>query len=426
MQLVGTSIDAATRATPDPLRAAELAGRRIVAFDGLRGVAAIMVLLHHSLLMLPAFANYQWFGTAPAKLSALQFLLLRTPLRLAWAGQERAILFFVLSGFVLALPWLNGKPFPYGRFLVGRFCRIYPPYILAMVLAAGGSILMGGHLIPEAGVYYNALGWAGRPRWNTITSILAVLTNRHSEYMNEAVWSLTWEVRIAFIFPLLILPIVRWRNLGVAGLYSSLFLAQHLIDHFGSMKYPDTIKLLGDTCLYAQYFVLGSGIALNRAAIGAWFGHHRTPAGWLCLTAGLLVCWAPWPRLHDEMVGVGAATVMVAILGTARLRTWLAHKIWIWLGRQSYSLYLVHVPIVMMTIILFKGKVPPVACLGVLPVAIACAQLFHRWIELPSVAWTQTLLMGRRPAGPRGVPDPAALDRISPEGQSVAGERTAA
>ncbi len=36
------------------------AGRRIVALDGLRGVAAIMVLLHHALLMLPLFADYEW------------------------------------------------------------------------------------------------------------------------------------------------------------------------------------------------------------------------------------------------------------------------------------------------------------------------------------------------------------------------------
>jgi len=37
----------------------------------------------------------------------IEWLLLRTPLHLLWAGQTRALLFFVLSGFVLSLPWLT-------------------------------------------------------------------------------------------------------------------------------------------------------------------------------------------------------------------------------------------------------------------------------------------------------------------------------
>src|ERR1700761_6941144 len=169
-----------------------------------------MVLLHHALLMLPQFADYEWYSRVPAHLSFGEFLLLRTPLRLVWAGQERAIMFFVLSGFVLSLPWLSGKQQSYGRFLLGRFCRIYPPYIAAMALAAMASILLGGHPLPLASVYFNELGWARTPDAGTLPSILFVLTNNHSDYINEAGGSLTWEVRIALIFPLLMLPIMKW------------------------------------------------------------------------------------------------------------------------------------------------------------------------------------------------------------------------
>jgi peptidoglycan/LPS O-acetylase OafA/YrhL len=410
-----------------PLTATEHAGQRIVAFDGLRGVAAIMVLLHHCLLMLPVFANYQWFHTAPARLSGIEFLLLRTPLRLVWAGQERAILFFVLSGFVLSLPWLKGRPLPYGRFLAGRFCRIYPPYLVAMAFAAAGSILLGGHPIPGAGLYYNALGWAGRPGWNSLTSVLAVLTNRHSEYMNEAVWSLTWEVRIAFLFPLLMLAVTRLKNRGIALLYASLLGGQHLAGHLAPGGHPGALDLAGQTCLYAQFFVLGTAIALNRGIIAAWFGRRPASLGWACLAIGLVVCWAPWPRLHAELVGAGAAAIMVAILGSPALGRWLAAGPWLWLGRQSYSLYLIHVPIVMATIVLFQGKVPLLACLAVIPAAIGCAELFHRWIELPSVALAQALLLGKPRARPSGFPDPAFLDTISPDPATQRDEtRTAA
>ena len=368
--------------------AAGQAGRRIVALDGLRGVAALMVLLHHALLMLPVFADYEWYSKVPAHISTGKFLLLRTPLRLVWAGQERAIMFFVLSGFVLCLPWLSGKPQSYGRFLLGRFCRIYPPYIAAMALAALASVFIGGHVLPNASVYFNELGWAHHPDAGTLPSILLVLTNHHSDYINEAVWSLTWEVRVAILFPLLMLPILRWRNMGAAHVYVFLFLlgqtGRHLL-----RAHPDFAQIFGNGCRYTGCFVLGTAIAMNRVKIGEWFGRQHSAFGWLCLTLGLGICWAPWPHFRDDIVGIGAALLIVAIIGTVSLRNWLAKDYWLWLGQRSYSLYLIHVPVVMVTVILCGGKVPPLTCLSVIPLSIALAQIFHLHVELPSVALMQ-------------------------------------
>jgi peptidoglycan/LPS O-acetylase OafA/YrhL len=79
----------------------------------------------------------------------------------------------------------------------------------------------------------------------------------------------------------------------------------------------------------------------------------------------------------------------VAIIGTASLRNWLAKDYWLWLGQRSYSLYLIHVPVVMVTVILCGGKVPPLTCLLVIPLSIALAQIFHLHVELPSVALVQ-------------------------------------
>ena len=271
-----------TSNTRNQVKAAAPAGRRIVALDGLRGVAAIMVLLHHALLMLPEFADYEWYSRVPAHSSFGTFLLLRTPLRLVWSGQERAIMFFVLSGFVLCLPWLAGKPQSYGRFLLGRLCRIYPPYIAAMALAALASIFIGGHVLPRASIYFNQLGWARYPDAGTLPSILLLLTNHHSDYMNEAVWSLTWEVRIAILFPLLMLPILRWRNAGAARVYVLLLLLGQVARHL-LRAHPSFGQQLGDGCRYTDCFVLGTAIAMNRIRIGEWFG-RRHSALWLALS----------------------------------------------------------------------------------------------------------------------------------------------
>ena len=347
-----------------------------------------MVLLHHSLLMLPAFANYEWYSTVPDHLSFISFLLMRTPLRLAWAGQERAIMFFVLRGFVLSLPWLSGKPQSYGRFLLGRFCRIYPPYLAVMALAAVASVLIGGHLLPNASIYFNDLGWSRQPDSGTLPSILLVLTDRHSAYINEAVWSLTWEVRVALIFPLLILPIVRWHNKGAAGLYLFLLLLGPAGKHVLS-AHPHFGRLLEESCSYTGCFVFGTAIAMNRAKISDWFGRHRPAFGWFCLTLALGICWAPWPHFQYQILGIGTGTLIIAIIGTAGLRNWLAKSYWLWLGKQSYSLYLIHVPVVMVIVVLCGGKVPILACLSVIPISIVLAQIFHLHVELPSVALAQ-------------------------------------
>jgi hypothetical protein len=116
---------------------------------------------------LPACGRSAGAATLP-----IEWVLLRTPLRLLWSGQTRALLFFVLSGFVLSLPWLNGRSAPYGRFLLGRFCRIYPPYIIAMVIAAAGCILLGGRRLDHATVHFNQLGWAFRPTGAAVPSVL--------------------------------------------------------------------------------------------------------------------------------------------------------------------------------------------------------------------------------------------------------------
>jgi peptidoglycan/LPS O-acetylase OafA/YrhL len=374
-----------------PTHSAPKPSRRIVALDGLRGIAALMVLFHHTLLMLPDFANYEWGVPRATAHGAIEWLLIRTPLRLMWAGQERALLFFVLSGFVLGLPWLEQRGVPYGRFLLGRFCRIYPPYLIAMAAAAAGSMLLGGDRLGHATIYFNQLGWAFPPSLAAVPSIAAILDNRASDYMNEAVWTLVWEVRVAVIFPLLMLPIIRWRSAGIALVLVVLILLKHVCGWFVGPWASSVLTAPQDTFYYAQYFVFGAAVAAHRVRIAACFGRRTKVSGLACLALGCLICWLPWPVEHDRIVGVGAAIILVAILGSEQLRSWLAKSRLVWLGGQSYSLYLTHLPLIMVVVIAFNGQVPVLVCGAVVPAAIVLGWAFHRWVETPSVALAQFL-----------------------------------
>ena len=91
---------------------------RVVSLDGLRGLAALVVMVHHGLLTWPALAA-QYDG--PNRGSGTWWLTF-TPLHLIWAGTEAVVVFFVLSGIVLTRPFLlrrgGGWPAYYGRRLL--------------------------------------------------------------------------------------------------------------------------------------------------------------------------------------------------------------------------------------------------------------------------------------------------------------------
>ncbi len=54
------------------------------------------------------------------------------------------LLFFVLSGFVLALPYFEARNDAYGPYLVRRFFRLYPPFAFVILVAALLHSLFGG------------------------------------------------------------------------------------------------------------------------------------------------------------------------------------------------------------------------------------------------------------------------------------------
>ena len=87
--------------------------------DGLRGLAALAVVVLH--VWMYTDANFPKPG--------------RTDLLDRAIGELRiaVVLFFVLSGFLLAQPWINGRPPALGRYAVRRFARIAPAYWAAVI-----------------------------------------------------------------------------------------------------------------------------------------------------------------------------------------------------------------------------------------------------------------------------------------------------
>ena len=97
---------------------------RYRALDAVRGLAAISIVVHHCILSLPQDTQ-----------DRIEALLKYTPLRPFSTGRPFVLLFFVLSGFVLAVAIRSEQRFTYGAFVAKRFCRIYLPYAASLAFS---------------------------------------------------------------------------------------------------------------------------------------------------------------------------------------------------------------------------------------------------------------------------------------------------
>ena len=100
---------------------------RYIQFDALRGIAALVVVLGHYIGMMP-INDY----------SKAWFIISNLPIRILWDGAGAVNLFFVLSGFCVALPYMqknNPRPVNYVAFMVRRIFRLYPAYFVALLLS---------------------------------------------------------------------------------------------------------------------------------------------------------------------------------------------------------------------------------------------------------------------------------------------------
>src|SRR3954454_3511925 len=111
------------------------ASARYTALDGLRGIAALVVVIHHSLLLIAVLASPYFTGRSAAAAGTFAWWLLYTPLHLVWEGTGAVYVFFVLSGFVLTLPAL-GRGYDWLAYYPQRLIRLYLPVWGGVILAA--------------------------------------------------------------------------------------------------------------------------------------------------------------------------------------------------------------------------------------------------------------------------------------------------
>ncbi|HEX7655158.1 MAG TPA: acyltransferase, partial [Verrucomicrobiae bacterium] len=255
-------------------------------------------------------------------------------------GQAGVAMFFVVSGFCIHLSYAKARTAGWRGFFVRRFFRIYPPYLVALIL----------FMIWSLPVFVST----PRPlQW--VTHLLTVQNLNSVTFYGvvPAFWSIALELQLYLLYPVLIWGVARfgWVRalIGLAVLEFGLRLANMIYMMHRGVDLPAWI--IGLPFAYWFSWSLGAYVAQGyltgqRNFLGTW--------RWGLVAAALLVSVVFWPA--REMVLFSASAVATAIaldrlvagrwqLPGGRLGDWGWRHL-CFLGGISYSFYLFHQPLI--------------------------------------------------------------------------------
>jgi peptidoglycan/LPS O-acetylase OafA/YrhL len=344
--------------------------------DSLRGLAALAVAIHHWHIL--------WTLAPHSKYAAVIVQML--PFRLLIAGHASVMMFFVLSGFVLSLPQVRGKQVDYVPYLVKRVCRIYLPYLVALAVAVLACWKWHGR--HAYGLWVDS-AWPEAPQCSSILQHLLFIGSYRYVY-NFSFWTLVQEMRISLIFPPVCVLAIRFGRNGAAALALGLLLAGALMGDLA----PAT-AILGTTVSYTGMFVVGILLARWLPEMRKVMENLNSKYYWaLFAFCVALYAYAPsvFYAMHwnfpawDGFTAIGAAGLILFSLVDKKLEALLLHRSVTFLGRISYSIYLLHLPVLLTFGFLFYGRLLPIFWIGpYLITTILLATIMYHAVELPAI-----------------------------------------
>ncbi len=380
--------------------------RRMASLDGLRGVSALIVVFYHYLAMLhPDLVEH--FATGPIPWIA------QTPLAILWNGLGAVLVFFVLSGFVIAGA-ADRRGDQVIANLVTRYFRLALPATASVVLALFWLNLLPTAARDLAATFTRPSAWLGYTVQGDLPSLSAGLydgfvgifvTGRSD--INNVLWTMKTE-----LFGSMALFVIYWvardfMLLRLAGLFALAALSltilrdAYLCFPLGALLYEAHRRdLLERVPAWTAAVALVAAVLLASYTTG--FGHRIMPEE------------IRWRLSPDNALGpvpiLAAVLFLLAVLRLAPFAALMSTAVTQWLGRVSFALYLVHVPL-LYTLVAWAHvnvPIPEIArAAGYFAVVFVLAHLFTLAVDEPTLRllrvarkWTRRAEPSRRmPAG---------------------------
>ena len=305
-----------------------------------------------------------------------------TPLHAAWAGEESVVVFFVLSGFVLTRSF-DSASFSWRAYYPSRLLRLYLPVFGALLFAAATVAALPRSALGNASNWLNGQ----RPIPITIHGLAhdAVLL-RGPGLLDPPLWSLQWEVIFSLLLPLAVYGASRRLSVALASGVILLAIARTGGNTSGRAGY----------LLYLPMFGIGALMLRQHHILAAAGRRLKMWSGSLVVLAGVVLLTLSWTArdqfstaYRPEQV-VGAALLVFAFGYWERGQAFGGSAALQWLGKRSYSLYLIHYPI-LVGIAYSLGQNSRFTFLIGIPIALVAADGFFRGVEGPSHRLAQKL-----------------------------------
>ena len=360
-----------TTASAAPAMAVARPGR-VVGLDGIRGLAALFVVLNH-------IFERAWPGF-PAD---------HAPFWAAWMiyGRFAVVMFIALSGFSLGLgPARSGWRFKsITTYAHRRAWRILPPYWAAL----GFSLVMTWYVLAQP-------GWALPNGKSVVVYGLLVQDAFSAGSPNRAFWSIAIEAQLYVLLPLLLLLVRRVSARAMVGLVAAIVVTIGLLGPHVPLMNSALAKFTPDLAVLFAVGLLAAGIvtAGEHTRSRPWTGYAL--AATVPVIALMVIKGSTWSNLNLfwlDLAWAPAVGCFLTAVATSRPRPvvrFLDSRLPWSLGSCSYSLYLTHMPIVIaVSYGLVLGRVATgtptffVLAAILLPVTVCFARLFAAVFELP-------------------------------------------
>jgi peptidoglycan/LPS O-acetylase OafA/YrhL len=350
--------------------------------DLVRSIAILLVLVRHGERALHLEHNEPQ--------SFLQTIFMN-----GWIGVD---IFFALSGYLIArhLLWagIGSDQFHFARYLAMRALRIVPAYFAVLALVAAG-------VFPFFQVATDGLTYR-------IVYHLLFLQDYLQSNINVVFWSLGVEEKFYLLAPLLIFVLLYCKSAWLqAAILLIFFLCPILLSVSIYYRIDQTIDYPAFYRIFRSPFHMAvgglvGGVAIAVAQHGGFV--RRSRAIGFPLLFGTTIVLAVWLGTHDFMAEIGPVDALVQpaliavlagtmTLGAVQLAgtpmpftlTFQA------LSRISYSLYLVHFPLIPMAMASAAGAGRVGFWLCYISVSLSAALLLHFAVERPFLRWKDRL-----------------------------------
>jgi len=353
--------------------------------DGLRGLAIFLVLSFHALGVAFGYDQLSWGPSLFRDFNVDSDFLLLLPASMGWSGVS---IFFAVSGFCIHNSYSRERQLGIPRYLIKRIFRIYPPYAISLFL----------FFLWRPPYDFENLTWH--------IFLIHDFSDRYFFGINGVYWSIATEFQLYLIYLVLIRLIDKfgWRIIIIISFATEICVrAMESAYLLSNGNIPVTLQ--GFPFGYIFSWLIGALVAETcrgnqfRQRIGIY-----QPAILLISAVGSNFCKPLYP-FSFMLFSVSTAATIAYVHNNETWRPRRMHWL-ISLGMVSYSLYLIHAPIMQYgpRILNFGyfGETSPVftflicVCMGV-PLFVL-SMWMRKYVEIPSINIGRRLLLE---AGPR-------------------------